>query len=145
MHFGAKIDSRVNQCCQIFSGHNIPKRGKIPNVYIICIPWSFFSPKVLKIDIIVIITLTLTKFRRANLVAVSPSTRVTRLGVFSPFGRVSTIDSYRSGPFFGFFSSQDNLWNNFDKKYFGLHFGRFFSQAHLVALPATKTNAIRKR
>jgi hypothetical protein len=35
-----------------------------------------------------------------------------------------------------FFSHEKELFINFYRKWVGLHFGRFFSQTHLVTLPA---------
>jgi hypothetical protein len=66
---------------------------------------------------------------------------VTRLGEFSPIGRWfysdSNFENDRSSPMFLLLFSTEKavyIHINFDKKWFGLNFGRFFSQTHVATL-----------
>jgi hypothetical protein len=61
---------------------------------------------------------------------VGPRDRVTRLGEFSPIRRLFTLGSflkkYKRKLIFGLLNTAEKLCINFDKKWVGLHFGRFF-------------------
>jgi hypothetical protein len=64
--------------------------------------------------------------------------RVTRLGEFSPLGRLFSMGSFssnRSNPIFGpIFHHGKKSFIKVDEKCAGLHFGRYFLQTHPVTL-----------
>jgi hypothetical protein len=75
--------------------------------------------------------------------------RVTRSGDFSPNGRLfafgQLLENYRSSPhFFRHFVQWLSLCINLEKKWAGLHFGRIFSQTHLVTLLAALIACVRR-
>jgi hypothetical protein len=74
----------------------------------------------------------------AHLFALIAPNRVTRCGEFSAIGRLNTLRSFftlQKRPNFGqFFSAVKVMQWFLQKNWLGPHFGRFFSQTHLVTL-----------
>jgi hypothetical protein len=75
------------------------------------------------------VSLTAQQFVTTTCRKKSAIQRVTRLGEFSPNGRLFL----EVAQILGFFL-QIRLYINWDKKWLWLNFGRFFSQIHLVTL-----------